>query len=45
MIKDIIQIPSTLMASLLVIAVLTSSMQLANAQENQTGIQESTQIE
>lgn len=45
MTNDKIQITSAFVASLLAIAVLTSSMQIANAQENQTEVQESTQIE
>lgn len=43
--KDRIQLNSTFIASLLVITVLTSSIELANAQQNQTVVQNSTQIE
>jgi hypothetical protein len=45
MLNDKIQITSAFVASVLAIAVLMSSIQLANAQENQTEVQESIQIE
>ncbi len=45
MINDKIQITSSFTASLLAIAVVTGSMQILNAQENQTEVQESIQIE
>jgi hypothetical protein len=45
MLNDKIQITSAFVASLLAVAVLSNSVQTANAQENQTEVQESIQVE
>ena len=45
MTRDNIQVPGAFAASFMVVALLTSSIQLASGQENETEVQESVQIE
>ncbi|HZD34577.1 MAG TPA: hypothetical protein VE130_05185 [Nitrososphaeraceae archaeon] len=45
MTKNIIKVSSALVASLLVLAVLANTVELSNAQENQTEVQESVRLQ